>query len=846
MTNVFDFFALQRICANWPYAVIPQEQAATNLFERIRQILLSIRDGNENLAVDLAPLLRQAILLQKHRGQQSDLIVPLGAGWPSSDTWSVARCTCWVNNGVGHIDAQLPQLAWLGEAANLFDDAYHEVSSRPDYRVPMDPFMEKATMLNEYLSRGQREALRAMFQLPAGVTLLANLPTGSGKSLLGQASALVQGGLGKITLVIVPTVALAIDQMRRMEKMLRMLDPDWEGPPLAYHGGVGQQDRARIRRAIIDGSQRILFVSPESVTGSLRRPIETAARSGYIRTIVIDEAHLVVGWGDDFRPAFQLLPAMVRALRQLSTTQPLRTVLASATLTANTVQVLQTLFGPPSNTYMVSGVHLRSEPRYGSYEAATAAERTRLTLEAVYAAPRPFILYVTERSDAKTWHTLLADHGYQRIALFHGGTDDRERERILKDWANNAIDGVVATSAFGLGVDKSDVRAVIHATLPESLDRFYQEVGRGGRDGHACASLLLFEAQDIPLARSIASPTLIGNDYGFERWDMMLSKAKQDDGDRERHWLDITLRPPHLKQDSDTNLAWNLRTLTLMARAGLIEIHAIDAGVADADAPSVVDKLTRAAVRITHPGHRNSDVFNRALDKARSETFESSDRGIDLMVDVARHRHEMSAVLSQIYSLHMPGATVGVEACCAGCPRDWTERGRSPYYHDPVLCRIPRMQEADIDAWRGSWPMAADNILLIAFPPEQLRGKSPGELIGLLLDALPVHTVLLAERLVNQLLNSVRQQLRDRWSRPVFLDRYTRNTDDVLYGAKSEVRIVVADPSDPLPQVLWLSECALQVVLVANDLPDLQHPLRRLLDTRAHINHEDFIARLVG
>lgn len=843
---MFDFFSLQQICANWPHGVILRGTAKTKLFERVRQVLLAIRDGDMNCAADLVPLLRQAILLQKHGGQQADLVVPVRAGWPSEDAWTAAGCSCWVNNGVAHVDARLPQLAWLGEAANLFDDAYLEVPSRPNYRVPMDPFMEKATSLREYLSRGQREALRAMFQLSAGMTLLANLPTGSGKSLLGQAAALVQGGLGKITLVIVPTVALAIDQMRRMKEMLQTLEPGWEGPPLAYHGGVDQDDRRRIRQAILDGSQRILFASPESVTGSLRRPIEAAARSGYIRTVVIDEAHLVVGWGDAFRPAFQLLPAMVRTLRQRNPGQPIRVVLASATLTANTVKILRTLFGPPSNTYMVAGVHLRSEPRYGSHEAANAAERTAMTLEAVHAAPRPFILYLTERSHAKMWHQRLVTHGYRRLALFHGGTDDRERERILKDWANNAIDGVVATSAFGLGVDKSDVRTVIHATLPESLDRFYQEVGRGGRDGDACASLLLFEAQDIPLARSIASPTLIGNDNGLERWELMLSKSRPDKTDPELHWLDITLRPPHLKQNSDANKAWNLRTLTLMARAGLVEVHAVDAGVADSDAPSVVDQLTRAAVRIINPGHRKPDVFNRALDDARAGTFGSSERGVDLMIEVARHRHEMSAVLSQIYSIHLPGATVGVEACCAGCARDWTARPRPFGYQDPVVGRIPRMQAMDIEAWRRRWPMETDNTLLIALPSAEINGKLPAELIGLLLDALPVHTVLLAERSPQHLLELVRHHLQERWAQPIFVDRYARDTDEVLYGAMAEVRIVVADPLKPLPQLIWLSECALQIILVASDLPDLQLPFRRLLDTRAHINYQEFIARLIG
>jgi superfamily II DNA/RNA helicase len=842
---VFDFSVLQQVCANWAQAQIPQGPAATPLLERIRQILFAMHAGDRDLTADLVPLVRQALLLRKQGGQQSALAVPVAAGWPSEEEWERAGCAPWINNGMAHLHADLPRLEWLGTAANLFDDAYCELVARPDYRVPMDPFMAKATGLDAYLSRGQREALRAMFHLPAGVTLLANLPTGSGKSLLGQAAALVQGGLGKMTIVVVPTVALALDQMRRMKQMLRVLDPHWEDMPLAFHSGLNQEDRRRIKQALAAGTQRILFASPESVTGSLRRSIEEGARAGYVKTIVIDEAHLVVGWGDAFRPAFQLLPALVRTLGELNCGEPIRTVLASATLTANTVSVLQNLFGPPERTHMVASVHLRPEPRYAAHAAAGPAERAELVLEAIAAAPRPYIVYVTERAQAKLWHRRLLALGHRRLALFHGGTDDRERERILDDWAENRIDGVIATSAFGLGVDKSDVRTVIHATLPESLDRFYQEVGRGGRDGIACASLLVSEPKDIPLAYGIASPTLIGNDNGFERWDLMLQHAQHDGAGLT--WVDITVRPSHLQQKSRANKAWNLRTLTLMARAKLIELHAVDAGEAGVDGAAAVDNLTRAALHIVHPGHRDPAVFKRALGQARTETFDASELSVKLMVEVAQGRHEMSSVLERLYALRLPGATVGVETCCGGCPHDWGQHERRSSYRDPAVSRLPRTQSTDLNAWRRQWNMNGhDNTLLVAFPPERFQGTGPARLVGLLLDALPAHTLLLAARSDPALVQAVRRHLQERWSNAVFLDTHSRNHDDALYGAAGEVRIVVADPLAPLPQALWLSDCALQVVLVPSDLPNPDHPHRRLLDTRTHINLEDFVSRLIG
>jgi ATP-dependent DNA helicase RecQ len=188
---VFNFSVLQQVCANWVQAQIPQGPAETPLLERIRQILFAMHGGSPDLVADLVPLVRQALLLRKQKGQQSALRVPLAPGWPTDEEWQRAGCSPWINNKMAHLNADLPRLEWLGDAANLFDDAYHELVARPNYRVPMDPFMIKATGLKAYLSEGQREAVRAMFHLPAGVTLLANLPTGSGKSLLGQAAALV-------------------------------------------------------------------------------------------------------------------------------------------------------------------------------------------------------------------------------------------------------------------------------------------------------------------------------------------------------------------------------------------------------------------------------------------------------------------------------------------------------------------------------------------------------------------------------------------------------------------------------------------------------------------------------
>ena len=106
--------------------------------------------------------------------------------------------------------------------------------------------------------------------------------------------------------------------------------------------------------------------------------------------------------------------------------------------------------------------------------------------------PRPIIIYVSKRDDAKEWKKKLIEKGYRSVEIFSGSTVDSERERIIRQWNHDEIDIIVATSAFGMGVDKRDIRTVIHCCLPESINRFYQEVGRGGRDGFASISLLSY------------------------------------------------------------------------------------------------------------------------------------------------------------------------------------------------------------------------------------------------------------------------------------------------------------------------------------------------------------------
>jgi ATP-dependent DNA helicase RecQ len=168
----------------------------------------------------------------------------------------------------------------------------------------------------------------------------------------------------------------------------------------------------------------------------------------------------------------------------------------------------------------------------------------------------------------------LIDAGFRRVRKVHGRTGRAEREEIVAEWRDGSLDLVVGTSAFGLGIDYPHARSVIHACVPETLDRFYQEVGRGGRDGKGSLSLIAPSAKDFTTAEKINAQQVIRIDRGLKRWSTMFApKLPLSPG----HFaVRIDGRPGTDERDIDmfgeTNTDWNLRTVALMARAGLVRL----------------------------------------------------------------------------------------------------------------------------------------------------------------------------------------------------------------------------------------------------------------------------------
>lgn len=565
---------------------------------------------------------------------------------------------------------------WLPQAEQESPEAplFREKERRNQDPVPGDPFLAEFG-LETYKSVGQREAIRSILTAPPKSTLVVNLPTGSGKSLCAHLPACLKAKPVGVTIVVVPTVALAIDQERAFQQMTNT--------PIqtAYYSDSsieGQEKREEIRDRIRQGTQPIVFTSPEGLIESLSFSVYEAARRGYLRYLVIDEAHIVEQWGDEFRPEFQELAGLRRSLLRICEEkgyQGFPTLLLTATVTESCLDTLETLFGEPGPFAIVASVQLRPEPSYWFAYCATQSERQERLSEAVANLPRPLIVYGSKVQDVDHWYRYLREMGFQRCSKMTGQSSQRERLALLHDWQVGLIDIVVATSAFGLGVDLPDVRAVIHVCIPETIDRFYQEVGRGGRDGKASLSLILYAASDFKDAANIGEITYITTERGRKRWQEMFAKKRTlPDG---RFQVPINVSPSYnldLDASSIRNQDWNVRTLTLMSRARLIDI--------DAEPPpqtedgedfqqAVEEYKSYRTIHIRDEQHLQLETWEVKFEPARTQRQDWARHSFSLMNEALRPKRCFSDIFSEAYSIpkrDLPHRRrVHVEQSCGGC-----------------------------------------------------------------------------------------------------------------------------------------------------------------------------------
>jgi ATP-dependent DNA helicase RecQ len=337
----------------------------------------------------------------------------------------------------------------------------------------------------------------------AGHDLLAVMPTGSGKSLCYQLPAVLLPGL---TVVVSPLISLMKDQVDELQR--RGL------PAFALHSMQTPEERWAILDAARDGTVRLLYVAPERFASE--RFISLLARVPLAR-FVVDEAHCVSQWGHDFRPDYRRLSEAVAHCRRADAQPGRPPVLAfTATATPEVRADIVSLLGLREPRVFVSGfdrpnIELRVIPVSGDIEKH---ERLPRLVE----GRRALVYGATRRRVEEAAETLLARK--LPAAVYHAGLSDAERARVQDEFAAGALQMVCATNAFGMGIDRPDIDAVIHLDIPGSVEAYYQEIGRAGRDGRQAVATLLWNYVDVKTR------------------EFLIDKSREDDGRRARAPVD--------------------------------------------------------------------------------------------------------------------------------------------------------------------------------------------------------------------------------------------------------------------------------------------------------------------
>ncbi|MDN3295819.1 RecQ family ATP-dependent DNA helicase [Streptomyces ficellus] len=355
----------------------------------------------------------------------------------------------------------------------------------PEERDPSMPDRLARTAAEVFGWRELRSGqLTAMEAVMAGRDTLAVMPTGAGKSAVYQVAGLLLPGP---TVVVSPLIALQRDQIAGL---LSHSAPD----AVAVNSAQSAGETEAAWEAVRHGDAEYLFLSPEQLTKD--EVVERLARAAP-SLFVVDEAQCVAAWGHDFRPDYLRLAQAVQRMGR-------PTVLALTATAAPPVreEIVQRL-SMEDPELVVAGFD-RPNITLEVRRFLEDADKRRAVVERAAAEPKPGIVYTATRKDAEEYAAELAELGLS-AAAYHAGLAAGERSRVHDAFLSGEADVVVATSAFGMGIDKEDVRFVLHASVPGSLDAYYQEIGRAGRDGDPAVAVLHYRPEDSGLQRLFAA-----------------------------------------------------------------------------------------------------------------------------------------------------------------------------------------------------------------------------------------------------------------------------------------------------------------------------------------------------
>lgn len=350
---------------------------------------------------------------------------------------------------------------------------------------------------------GQERVIEAVL---AGHDVMAVMPTGAGKSVCYQVPAAVMGGL---TIVVSPLISLMADQVRALK------EAGIRGS--FYNSTLKPHVRPEVLRRALAGWYDLMYVAPERLADPSFRTFAAQAR---IPLVAVDEAHCVSQWGQDFRPAYRQIAGFVDSL-------PVRPCVAAltATATGRVQSDVRELLGLRDPMVEVSGFD-RPNLYLASLEL-TPKRREAWTCSYILQHPHDTgIVYATTRKKVDQIAADLRQEGI-RVAAYHAGMSDADRTAAQMAFVNDDVQVMVATNAFGMGIDKSNVRYVINCGLPQTLEEYYQEAGRAGRDGEPSECYLLWSRGDIRTCHFFIDNIEFAEDVPLEQQRMLRNNREQ-------------------------------------------------------------------------------------------------------------------------------------------------------------------------------------------------------------------------------------------------------------------------------------------------------------------------------